>query len=82
MRNVNESTVISRVISQQRSGPIGGDEGGDGSDPLAQSFNVGGGLDDVDGRFVTSIDVFFSAKDATLPCQVEIRNMINGYPGR
>ena len=82
VRNVNESTVISRVISQQRSGPIGGDEVGDGGDPLAQSFNVGGGLDDVDGRFVTSIDVFFSAKDATLPCQVEIRNMINGYPGR
>ena len=84
VRNVNESTVISRVISQQRSGPIGGDEGGDGSDPLAQSFNVGGGPKsaDVDGRFVTSIDVFFSAKDATLPCQVEIRNMINGYPGR
>ena len=52
-------------------------------DPLSQSFTVGGGpRGNDDGRFVTSIDVFFSAKDATLPCQVEIRNMVNGYPGR
>jgi hypothetical protein len=33
------------------------------------------------GRFVTSIDLFFSAKDDELPITVEIRNVVNGYPG-
>ena len=53
----------------------------DGNDPLAQTFMVqseGGG----DGRFITSVDLFFSAKDDIIPVTVEIRNVINGYPGR
>jgi hypothetical protein len=47
-------------------------------DPLAQSFLV----DRSGGMFVTSIDLFFEKKDSTLPVSVEIRNMINGYPGQ
>ena len=54
-------------------------DGGD-PDPVAQTFtiskNVGG-----DGRFITSIDVFFGAKDANVPVTMEIRNVVNGYPG-
>ena len=34
-----------------------------------------------DGRFITSLDLFFSDKDSNLPVTVEIRNVINGYPG-
>ena len=30
--------------------------------------------------FVTSIDVFFSAKDTALPVTMQIRPMVNGYP--
>ena len=47
-------------------------------DPLAESFLIeaDGGL------FLTSIDLFFKSKSATLPVSVEIRNMVNGYPGQ
>ena len=47
-------------------------------DPLAQSFLVDaqGGMD------MTSIDLFFSTKDTFMPCSVQIRNMVNGYPGQ
>ena len=34
-----------------------------------------------EGRMVTSIDLFFSAKDTDLPVFVEIRNVIGGRPG-
>lgn len=55
-------------------------QGGDGagSDPLAQSFFTYG----VDGGcFITSIDLFVQSKDEQLPLIVEVREMINGYPG-
>ena len=49
-------------------------------DPVAQTFtiskDVGG-----EGRFITSVDVFFGAKDANVPVIMEIRNVVNGYPG-
>ena len=35
-----------------------------------------------EGRMVTSIDLFFSAKDDTLPVFVEIRTVVNGYRTR
>jgi len=60
-------------------------------DPLCQTFIIAdedkqfesdlGGTNSDAGRFVTSIDLFFSAKDDTLPLSVEIRNVVNGYPG-
>ena len=31
--------------------------------------------------FITSVDLFFGAKDETSPVSVEIRNVLNGYPG-
>jgi len=34
-----------------------------------------------EGRFITSVDVFFGAKDANVPVIMEIRNVVNGYPG-
>ena len=45
-------------------------------DPLAQSFlcEASGGM------MLTSIDLFFQAKDSHMPVSVEIRNMVNGYP--
>ena len=46
-------------------------------DPLAQTFIS----EDENGCFLTKIDVFVAAKDDTLPMWVEIRNVINGYPG-
>lgn len=48
-----------------------------GDDPLAQSFSV----DDPKGVFLTSIDLYFSAKNDKIPVWFQVRNMVNGYPG-
>ena len=50
--------------------------------PLAQTFKIEGNPDvATSGRFLTSVDIYFGAKDDTLPVTVEIRNVVNGYPG-
>jgi len=45
-------------------------------DPLAQSFFVDRPL------VVTKIALYFYSKDETLPMKVQIRKMVNGYPGQ
>ena len=45
-------------------------------DPICQSFLV----DQTDGIFVTSVDLYFASKSSTLPATVQIRTMVNGYP--
>ena len=45
-------------------------------DPLAQSFIV----DQEDGVFLTSVDVYFNSKDSNIPVSMQIRTMENGYP--
>ena len=45
-------------------------------DPLAQTIMC----DQEGGMFATSVDLYFSHKDATLPVWVEIRTVENGYP--
>lgn len=47
-------------------------------DPLAQSFFTYG---ITGGCFITSIDLYFFTKDETLPAWIELREMVNGYPG-
>ena len=84
--NVQQSTSVqvavgSRVISSSRTqiGTVnrGGDNGARGrGDPVAQGFYI----DQEDGLFVTSIDVFFSSKSSSLPVTMQIRTMVNGYP--
>ncbi len=47
------------------------------TDPLAQSFLVntrGGG-------FLTKLNLYFATKDANIPVTIQIREMVNGYPG-
>ena len=52
------------------------------SSPLAQTFTVEADPEiDITGRFLSSVDVYFGAKDDNLPITMEIRNVINGYPG-
>lgn len=46
-------------------------------DPLAQSFLV----EKSGGVFLTSIESWFASKDDSIPVTLEIRNMVNGYPG-
>lgn len=63
-------------------------------DPLAQTFLVdgfpetipAGGVSEKSGSgggcFLTSVDIFFATKDASMPVTLDIRNVVNGYPGR
>lgn len=56
----------------------GGDGGGAGGDPTAQTFiidNTGYGI------FATKIDLFFRTKSASRGVTVQIREVVNGYPG-
>lgn len=52
------------------------DRGPEGRDPLAQSFRV----DNQNGIFLTSVDIFFSSKDTTIPVELQIRPLVNGHP--
>ena len=38
-------------------------------------------MSETGGCFVSSVDLFFSEKDTNLPVWVELREVINGYPG-
>lgn len=45
------------------------------SDPLAQSFQF------ENDQFVTGVGLYFLDKDLNEPVTVQVRNMVNGYPG-
>ena len=47
-------------------------------DPLAQTFLV----QQQGGAFLTKVDVYFATKDANIPVNLEIREVVNGYPGK
>jgi hypothetical protein len=84
------NAIVKTTALNQESGilvggslPDQGDDGDDGGDPLAQTFIVLGSEAEagVAGAFLTSCDIFFSAKDDTYPVSMEIRNVVNGSPG-
>jgi hypothetical protein len=79
--SVRNADVVTTEVTEERtvtdtSERIIGDTGW--FDPLAQTFIV----DIKNGCFLTKVDIFFSKKDTTLPVTLEIRNTVNGYPGR
>lgn len=48
-------------------------------DPLAQTFLV----DNPGGIFLSKINIYFQSKDSRgIPVQLQIRNVVNGYPGQ
>lgn len=47
-------------------------------DPLAQTFLV----QQPGGAFLSKVDVFFASKDKNMPVTMEIREVVNGYPGK
>lgn len=49
------------------------------SDPLSQTFFVDKKTNP-DGIFVSSVSLFFSSKDSTLPVTLQIRPTVGGYP--
>jgi hypothetical protein len=47
-------------------------------DPLAQTFLI----DNKGGAFLTKVDIFFATKDDRIPVTMELREVVNGYPGK
>ena len=57
---------------------------GDGSsaEGLIKTETAGDARQPGPGRFITSVDVYFTHKDANLPVFMELRNTVNGVPGQ
>jgi hypothetical protein len=47
-------------------------------DPLAQTFLV----DCKGGAFISKVDTFFATKDTKVPVTIQIREVVNGFPGK
>jgi hypothetical protein len=71
-RAVDESRQITRTSTRTEERQVGY------HDPLAQTFLI----DDAGGVFLTSLDVYFSSKDSNIPVTLQLRNVVNGYPGQ
>ncbi len=69
--STNEQRAIVRTSTRDATRTVGW------HDPLAQTFLI----DDKGGVFITSLDLFFSTKDTNIPVTVQIREVVNGYPG-
>lgn len=87
---VNEAITENRTLIQTNQRVVS-DTGW--SDPLAQTFLVDGYVDGAPtggvsenvqggGCFITGVDIFFATKDDSLPVTLQIREVVNGYPGR
>lgn len=82
-RNVLENTRVvtsSSTVSTASGNPAMGD--GDDTDPIAQTFLVNENLSDDTHIMVTKVAVAFKAKSATQGITLELRNTVNGYPGK
>ena len=77
-----EIRIMQEEITSTRNGRVVVDEVSDTreqvryTDPLAQSFVV----DKKGGIFVSSVELYFGAKDTALPVWVQLRHMENGMP--
>jgi hypothetical protein len=72
---VEERLVENRVITQTAD-RVAGDTGW--WDPLAQTFLI----EQKGGCFLSKVDIFFATKDTNVPVTLEIREVVNGYPGK
>lgn len=77
---VTTTTIITNPPPPPAPAGDGGGGDGGGGDPLAQTFFVNTKTSSV-GCFVTKIDCFFQAKDPIETIELELRNVVNGYPG-
>jgi hypothetical protein len=72
---VEEQLVDNRVITQTAERVVA-DTGW--YDPLAQTFLI----EQRGGAFLSKVDIFFATKDSSIPVTLEIREVVNGYPGK
>ena len=69
--NTTDNREITRTSTRETNRQVGW------WDPLAQTFLI----DDSGGVFVSSVDLYFQSKDDNVPITVQIREVVNGYPG-
>ena len=67
-QNITNITNVTNILRQQE----------EDDDPLAQTFQV----DQSDGIFITSVDLFFATKSETIPLELRVVDVVNGYPSR
>jgi hypothetical protein len=72
---VEEQLTDNRVITQTAERVVA-DTGW--YDPLAQTFLI----EQRGGAFLSKVDIFFATKDPLIPVTLEIREVVNGYPGK
>lgn len=72
---VEERLIENRVITQTAERVVS-DTGW--YDPLAQTFLI----EQKGGCFLSKVDIFFATKDDKIPVTLEIREVVNGYPGK
>lgn len=71
-------TVVTenRTVFSERLGRVIRDTGW--FDPLAQTFLI----ENSGGAFITSVDIWFATVDLNKPITLQIREVVNGYPGK
>jgi len=69
---VSDARTITSVVGEQ----VVSDTGW--YDPLAQTFLV----QNKGGAFITSVDIWFASVDPIKPVTMQIREVVNGYPGK
>ena len=72
---VEEQLTNNRVITQTAERVVA-DTGW--YDPLAQTFLI----EQRGGAFLSKVDIFFATKDSAIPVTLDIREVVNGYPGK
>ena len=70
-QTVTDSQTILQTSTRQGTQIIGW------TDPLSQTFMT----DEQGGVFLSSVDLYFSTKDSSIPITIQVRNTVNGYPG-
>ena len=71
--NVTNNITVEETVIVNNSPPPELDD-----DPLAQTFFV----EENPGIFMTSVDFFFATKSETVPIELRVANVVNGYPSR
>ncbi|CAB4126783.1 Domain of unknown function DUF4815 [uncultured Caudovirales phage] len=72
---VQEAVIDNQVIIQSATRMVS-DTGW--WDPLAETFLI----NNPGGAFLSKVDIFFAQIDSNIPVTIEIREVVNGYPGK
>lgn len=82
-RNVMREVRVERDVTSRNivSWDSNSDNQGGGVDPIAQTFTIDTSHSDDSHVMITKIAVAFENKDSTRGVTLEVRNVVNGYPG-